>query len=115
MIVPGHPIRQQRHTDSLKLKQSKQCEPAHLQNGWHHHLHIVSVNAGKHDTAHAPAATASAVLRGSSRSGGGGVCAVLTAQKWQTRVHVSPSGMMVAVAAVSSATAAEEHIVQLVC
>jgi hypothetical protein len=44
-------------------------------------------------------ATASAVFCGSKGSSGGGVLAVLTAQKRQPRVHVSPISMMVAVAA----------------
>ena len=43
------------------------------------------------------AATAAAVCSGSSGSGGAGVAAVLTAQKRQPRVQVSPSSMMVAV------------------
>ncbi len=42
-------------------------------------------------------ATAAAVFAGSLGSGGGGVRAVLTAQKRQPRVQVSPSSMMVAV------------------
>ena len=43
-------------------------------------------------------ATATAVLRGSSGSSGGGAREVLTLQKRQPRVHVSPISMMVAVA-----------------
>jgi hypothetical protein len=45
------------------------------------------------------AATARAVLSGSSGSSGGGAREVLTAQKRQPRVQVSPMSMMVAVAA----------------
>ena len=53
-------------------------------------------------------ATASAVCWGSSGSGGGGVLAVLTAQKRQPRVQVSPSSMMVAVAAMRGGSGEQE-------
>jgi len=53
---------------------------------------------------------ARAVFSGSSASAGGGVRAVLTAQKRQPRVHVSPSSMMVAVPAAAAAAEDEGRV-----
>ena len=55
-------------------------------------------------------ATARAVFSGSSASAGGGVRAVLTAQKRQPRVHVSPSSMMVAVPGAAERGAEEGRV-----